>query len=36
MNTVKRSVVHWHIAIVLDWKIMAVLSLSILTRLLLR
>ena len=34
MNQGPESVIHWHITIVLDWKMAAVLSIPILIRLL--
>jgi hypothetical protein len=36
MNRLEGSNVHWHISIVFDWKMAAVVSISILIRLLIR
>lgn len=36
MDKLNGSTVHWHITIVFDWKTMAVISLSILIRLLMK
>jgi hypothetical protein len=36
MNKVKGPTVHWHVTVIFDWKIMAVISMSVLIRLLMK